>query len=103
VKSLEEHGVDISQTDLQNISLSGDMSAKTIAGFLSTGMEIIGPAIPLLIAISARIDVEEAGELDWGIALILAAQIIALNWEHIKNLLGQTQISKMLGLAGTGT
>jgi len=99
IKSLEEQGIDFSQADLQNISLAGNLTAKDVATYLSMGMEVVGPAIPYLISVSARIDLEEASNIDWGVALALTAQIIALNWEHIKNWLGQTQLSKMMGLA----
>lgn len=102
-KSLEEHGIDISQTDLQNISLSGNVTAKDIATYLTMAMEVVGPALPYLISISVRIDLEEAEGLDWGIGIALAAQIIALNWEHVKNWLGQTQMSKVMGLASTNS
>ena len=103
VSALEEQGINISQTDLQNISLSADLTAADLAKYLTKGIEIVGPVIPQLIAISVRIDLEEAESLDWGLALAISTHIISLNWEHIKNWLGQTQIMGTLGLANPTT
>lgn len=87
--ALKEEGFDISQADIQKINLGAEVTVADIVKYLTLGIDIIGPAIPELIAVSARIEISEAEELEWGPALALTARIIAFNWDHIKNWLGQ--------------
>jgi len=87
--ALKEEGIDISQADLQNINLDMNVTVSDIVKYLTMGIDIAGPVIPQLIAVSVRIDLEKAEELEWGEALALAAKIIIFNWDHIKNWLGQ--------------
>ena len=88
-KALKEEGFDVSQADLQKISLDKDITAADIIKYLTISIDIVGPHVPELIAISVRIELSEAGEIEWGPALAITAKIIALNWDHIKNWLGQ--------------
>ena len=88
-KALKEEGFDVSQADLQKISLDMDVTAADILKYLTMGIDIVGPHIPELISVSVRIDMSEAEEIEWGPALAVTAKIIALNWDHIKNWLGQ--------------
>ena len=88
-KALKEEGFDVSQADIKKINLDMDITATDILKYLTMGIDIVGPNIPQLIAISVRIDLSEAEEIEWGPALAVAAKIIALNWDHIKNWLGQ--------------
>ena len=80
-ESLKEKGIDVSKIDLQDFDLNKDL---TVAG-----IEITGPVLPYLIAVSVRIKVEEAEEIEWGPSLAIVARIIQFNWNHIKNWLGQ--------------
>lgn len=88
-KALKEAGFDINQADMQKISLGNDVTAADILKYLTMSIDIVGPNIPELIAISVRIELSEAEEIEWGPALAISAKIIALNWDHIKNWLGQ--------------
>jgi len=86
---LQKQGIDISQADLQKISLDMVLSASDIIKYLTMGMDIVGPMIPHFIAVSVRIELEEAENIEWGPALALTAKIVLFNWDHIKNWYGQ--------------
>lgn len=88
-KALKEEGFDVSQADLQKLNFKNDVTVADILKYLTIGIDIVGPNIPELIAVSVRIELDEANEIEWGTALAIVAKIIALNWDHIKNWLGQ--------------
>lgn len=79
VSNLQENGIDFS-------NLEREVDPKLIVGLL----EGIAPVLPQLIAVSLRFDnVSEAEEMEWGKAVAIGTQIFVLNWNHIKNFLGQ--------------
>lgn len=79
VKNLQENGIDFTNLETQ-------VTPEFIVGLL----EGVAPVLPELIAVSLRLEsVSEAEEMDWGKAITIGTQIFVLNWNHIKNFLGQ--------------
>jgi hypothetical protein len=79
VKNLQDNGIDFSDLDKE-------VNPELIVGLL----EGIAPVLPELIAVSLRLDsVSEAEDMEWGKAVAIGTQIFVLNWNHIKNFLGQ--------------
>jgi hypothetical protein len=57
--------------------------------FLERGleaMEAVLPELPQLIAATLRIDLQEAEEMDWGLAAVLGLKILLQNTGPLKNL-----------------
>ena len=79
VKDLQANGINFSDLDKE-------VTPELIVGLL----EGIAPVLPILISVSLRFDkVEEAEEMEWGKAVEIGTKIFVLNWNHIKNFLGQ--------------
>ena len=81
VKNLQDKGVDFT-----------DLGREVTPEFLADLLEGIAPVLPDLIAVTLRFqNVTEAEEMEWGKAIAIGTQIFVLNWNHIKNFLGQIQ------------
>jgi len=79
VKNLQDNGIDFTDMDKE-------VNPEIIVGLL----EGVAPALPELIAVSLRLEsVAEAEDMEWGKAVAIGTQIFVLNWNHIKNFLGQ--------------
>jgi hypothetical protein len=81
VKNLQDRGLDFTDMDRQ-------VTPELIADLL----EGIAPVLPTLIATTLRFEsIEEAEEMEWGKAVAIGVKIFVLNWNHVKNFLGQIQ------------
>lgn len=87
--ALKEQGIDFSQTDLEKIDLNMNLTASEIFDYLTKIIDVVGPVVPTFLSVSLRIELEEAENIEWGIALAIMAKIVIFNWDHIKNWLGQ--------------
>ena len=79
VKNLQDNGIDFSD-------MEREVNPELIVGLL----EGIAPVLPELIAVTLRFEsIAEAEDMEWGKAVAIGTQIFTLNWNHIKNFLGQ--------------
>jgi len=81
IKNLQDRGVDFT-----------DLNKDVTPEFLADLLEGIAPVLPEFISVTLRFDsIVEAEEMEWGKAIAIGTQIFVLNWNHIKNFLGQIQ------------
>lgn len=80
IKELKDQGV-----TLDNL---GEIFEGQGLGAVKDIIQTILPQFPEFLAITLRIDRGEAEELDLGLALHLAVQVLAMNLEHLKNAFG---------------
>ena len=81
---LKEIGEKLAEVGVTWETLSDMLASQGVAG-LAGLVDIILPHLPTFLAVSLRISLEEAGEIDLGLSLVLVVKVLSLNIEHLKN------------------
>ena len=81
---LKDVGEKLAEVGVTLETLSDMVVSQGVAG-LAGLVDIILPHLPTFLAASLRISLEEAGEIDLGLSLVLVVKVLSLNIEHLKN------------------
>ena len=81
---LKDIGEKLAEVGVTLETLSDMVVSQGVAG-LAGLVDIILPHLPTFLSASLRISLEEAGELDLGLSLVLVVKVLPLNIEHLKN------------------
>jgi len=81
---LKDIGEKLAEVGVTLETLSDMVVSQGVAG-LAGVVDIILPHLPTFLSASLRISLEEAGEIDLGLSLVLVVKVLSLNIEHLKN------------------
>jgi len=81
---LKDVGEKLAEVGVTLETLSDMVVSQGVAG-LAGLVDIILPHLPTFLSASLRISLEEAGEIDLGLSLVLVVKVLSLNIEHLKN------------------